>query len=145
MPLEETGLKVDGESIYFKDISGGQLPGISKFTFSFGAKASTKEFKFINKKTKFFFAADVYYRSKFSSSPTPSQFLNINGYALLNARTGFEATDGFSIVVWGRNITNTKYFEQLLQAGGNSGLYAGVLGDPVTFGATLRYVWKQKI
>ncbi|MES2620631.1 MAG: TonB-dependent receptor [Bacteroidota bacterium] len=145
LPLEETGTRVDGKQLAFKDISGAALPGISKYAFSVGAEASTKEFKFIGQKTKFFFAADVYYRSGFSSSPSPSEFLNIKGYALLNARTGLQATDGLSIFVWARNITNTKYFEQLLPGAGNAGQYAAVLGDPITFGATLRYVWKQKI
>jgi iron complex outermembrane recepter protein len=138
VPLEETG------GATYKDISGGVLPGISKFALSFGAEGSTKEFKFINQKTKFFVAADVYYRSGFSSSPSPSAYLNIKGYALLNARLGLQATEGFSIFVWARNITNTKYFEQLLPGAGNTGQYAAVLGDPVTFGVTLRYAWKQK-
>ena len=31
------------------------------------------------------------------------------------------------------------YYEQLLVAGGNAGHYAGVMGDPRTFGVTLRY------
>lgn len=144
LPLEETGVRVDGKTLSFKDISGGVLPGISKVAFSFGAEASTKEFKFINSKTKFFFAADVFYRSGFSSSPSPSQFLNINQYALLNARFGLQASEGFSIFAWGRNISNTKYFEQLLPGAGNAGHYAGVLGDPLTYGVTLRYTWKQK-
>jgi iron complex outermembrane receptor protein len=36
-------------------------------------------------------------------------------------------------------VTNTNYFEQLQAAAGNSGLYAGVLGDPITYGVTIRY------
>jgi iron complex outermembrane recepter protein len=40
--------------------------------------------------------------------------------------------------VWGRNIFNQNYYEQLLVAGGNAGQYAGVLGDPRTFGVTLK-------
>lgn len=145
LPLEEAGARLDGKQLAFKDISGGALPGISKVAFSFGAEAGTRDFKFINQKTRFFFAADVYYRSGFSSSPSPSAYLNVKGYALLNARTGIQANDGLSVFVWARNITNTNYFEQLLPAAGNAGQYAAVLGDPVTFGITLRYVWRQKI
>lgn len=136
-PLEEVG----GPT--FKDISGGELPGISKYTVSGGAEVYSKDFTFLTQKTRFFFAADVFYRSGFSSSPSPSQFLNIAGYALLNARTGIEAKEGLSIFVWGRNITNTKYFEQLLPGAGSAGNYAAVLGDPITFGVTLRYNWRR--
>ena len=34
---------------------------------------------------------------------------------------------------------NKNYHEQLLVAGGNAGQYASVLGDPLTWGVTLRY------
>jgi len=57
----------------------------------------------------------------------------------LNARIGFRATDGVSFTLWGRNILDKDYFEQLLPGAGNSGQYAGVLGDPRTYGVTLRY------
>jgi iron complex outermembrane receptor protein len=90
-------------------------------------------------KGNYFVAADVYFRSKFSSSPSPSQYLNIEGYSLLNGRLGFRASNGISIYVWGRNIANTDYYEQLLAAPGSAGQYAGILGDPRTYGVTLRY------
>lgn len=82
---------------------------------------------------------DVFYRSAFSSSASPSIYLNVDGYALLNARIGFKATEGITVFAWSRNLLNADYFEQLLPAAGNAGHYAGVLGDPRTFGITLRY------
>jgi iron complex outermembrane recepter protein len=138
-PLEETG----GET--FKDISGTELPGISKHAFSAGAEFTTKDFKLLGSTVKFFVAADTYYRSSFSSSPSKSAYLNIDGYALLNARLGFRATEGFTIFAWGRNLLNKDYHEQLLPGAGGAGHYASVLGDPFTFGGTLRYTWKQKL
>ena len=135
VPLEETG----GESA-FKDISGGALPGISKWAGSVGGEYSTAG-KFISLKGNYFVAVDGYYRSSFSSSASPSQFLNIEGYALMNARVGFRASNGISILVWGRNVLNKNYFEQLLPAAGNAGQYAAVLGDPGTYGTTIRYTF----
>ncbi len=85
VPLEETG----GASA-FKDVSGGALPGISKWTGSLGGEF-TKGTKFVNSKGDLFAALDTYFRSEFSSSPSPSKYLNIEGYALLNARFGFRA------------------------------------------------------
>ncbi|OYW18938.1 MAG: hypothetical protein B7Z54_04995, partial [Sphingobacteriales bacterium 12-47-4] len=67
------------------------------------------------------------------------RYLNIEGYVLLNARAGFRASEGLSLYIWGRNILDKDYFEQLLPAAGNAGHYAGVLGDPVTYGITLRF------
>ena len=38
LPLEETGTTVEGVQVAFKDISGGDLPGISKWTQSVGGE-----------------------------------------------------------------------------------------------------------
>ncbi len=138
LPLEETGLTVDGVQVAFKDVSGERLPGISKWAGSLGGEFNT-DGNFLRQKGKFFIAIDTYCRSEFSSSPSPSAFLNIDGYALLNARTGFRISSGTSISIWARNLLNKNYYEQLLPAGGNAGHYAGVLGDPRTFGITFRY------
>jgi iron complex outermembrane receptor protein len=133
LPLEEVGAPVA-----FKDISGGDLPGISKWAGSLGGEFVTRGGQFLGKNGKYFVAFDTYYRSAFSSSPSPSQFLNIDGYALLNGRLGFRGKEGLSIFLWGRNLLDKDYFEQLLPAGGNAGHYAGVLGDQRTYGITLR-------
>jgi iron complex outermembrane recepter protein len=133
VPLEETG----GPQA-FKDISGGNLPGISKWAGTLGGEY-TRDAKLLGREVKFFVAAESSFRSSFSSSPSPSQYLNIDGFALLNARIGFRSQKGPSFFIWGRNLLNKDYMEQLLPGAGNAGHYAAVLGDPITFGATLRY------
>lgn len=141
LPLEETGKTevINGVAtqVAFKDVSGGRLPGISKWNVSGGAELSTLG-NLISKEGRYFIASDISYRSDYSSNPTPSKVLNIDGYALLNARLGFRS-EKISLFLWGRNLGNTNYFEQLQAAAGNAGLYAGVLGDPRTYGATFRY------
>ncbi|KOY87729.1 TonB-dependent receptor [bacterium 336/3] len=132
VPLEETG----GQTA-FKDISGGLLPGISKWATSFGGEI-TQSGKLLGKNGKFFWALEGSYRSGFSSSPSPSKYLNVSDYGILNSRIGFRVSNGLSIFLWGRNILNQNYFEQLLPAAGNAGHYAGVLGDPRTYGITIR-------
>jgi len=138
LPLEETGRTVDGVQVAFEDISGGDIPGLSKWATSLGGEFTTAA-NFLRQGGKFFLAFDTYYRSDFSSSPSPSAYLNIDGYALLNARAGFRISNGTSISVWARNILDKDYYEQLLPAGGNAGHYGAVLGDPRTYGITLRY------
>ncbi|MCU0471322.1 MAG: TonB-dependent receptor [Arcicella sp.] len=135
VPLEEVG----GPQA-FKDVSGGDLPGISKWAGSLGVEGTTKG-TFLALPGLYFGGLDVYFRSTFSSSPSPSQFLNIEGYNLVNGRVGFRASNGISIFVWGRNLLNKDYFEQLLAAPGSAGQYAGILGDPRTYGVTLRYTF----
>ncbi|UKT65175.1 TonB-dependent receptor [Pedobacter mucosus] len=141
LPLEETGhtetINGVATQVAFKDASGGRLPGISKWNISGGSEFSLPG-SLATKVGRYFIAADASYRSGYSSNPTPSNVLNVAGYSLLNARLGFKS-DKVSIFFWSRNLTNKNYYEQLQAAAGNSGLYAGVLGDPRTYGTTFRY------
>lgn len=134
LPLEETGA-----SVSFKDVSGTDLPGVSKWAGSLGGEY-TKDAKFFGNLGKFFVALDGYTRSEFSSSPSASKYLVVPGYAVFNGRLGFRVADGLSASIWGRNLLDANYYEQLLPAGGNAGQYAGVLGDQRTYGVTLSYV-----
>ena len=130
--LEDTG------GANFVDISGGVLPGVSKWAGSTGGEINFSG-KLFDYAGDYFFALDSYYRSTFSSSPTPSKFLNIPGYALLNSRFGFRVKKGVTTYLWVRNILNKDYFEQLLPGAGNAGHYAAVLGDPRTYGITVKF------
>lgn len=138
LPLEETGKTENGKQLAFKDISGQKLPGISTWAGALGAEGSVAG-ALLSNPGRFYIAAEVSYRSGFSSSPTPSRYLYIDGYSLVNLRLGFRVATGLSFNVWGRNILNTNYYEQLLPAAGNAGHYGAVVGDPRTFGITLRY------
>lgn len=133
LPLEETG-----SPVAFKDVSGTDLPGTSKWAGSLGGELSD-DAKFFGNVGKIFLALDSYARSEFSSSPSASKYLIVPGYAIFNARLGFRAAEGLSVHFWGRNLLNKDYYEQLLPAGGNTGQYAGVLGDQRTYGVTLKY------
>jgi iron complex outermembrane receptor protein len=133
VPLEEVG-----GSAAFKDISGGRLPGVSKWSGSAGGEAVAKG-TLLGLKGNYFVGVDVFYRSEFSSSPSPSEYLNIDGYSLTNGRLGFRASNGISAFLWGRNLFNKDYYEQLLAAPGSYGQYAGIVGDQRTYGVTLRY------
>ncbi len=133
LPLEETG-----SSISFKDVSGTSLPGVSKWAGSLGGEY-TKDAKLFGNLGKFFVGLDAYSRTEFSSSPSASKYLIVPGYAIFNGRLGFRVAEGLSAHIWGRNLFNKDYFEQLLPAGGNAGHYAGVLGDQRTYGITLKY------
>lgn len=143
LPLEETGhteiINGTATQVAFKDASGGSIPGISKWNVSGGAEFSIPG-NLGAKDGRYFIAGDASYRSEYSSNPTPSKVLNVEGYSLFNARLGFKS-ETVSIFAWSRNITNKNYYEQLQAAAGNSGLYAGVLGDPRTYGVTLRYAF----
>lgn len=133
VPLEETGGPAS-----FKDISGERLPGISKYAVTAGIEFFNK-IKIGGHQAQLFYGADAFYRSGFSSNPTPSAYLNVDGYTLVNARIGVRTNSGISVLLWSRNLMNVNYFEQLMPGAGNIGHFAGVLGDPRTYGLTIRY------
>jgi iron complex outermembrane receptor protein len=134
VPLEETGGAATA-----KDISGQNLPGISKWGASLGGEVNSPLARFGG--AEIFGGLDIYYRSEFSSSPTPSAYLNIDGYSIVNARVGFRAAK-WSGYLWARNLLDEDYIEQLLVAGGNAGQVAAVVGDPRTYGVTMRYAFE---
>jgi iron complex outermembrane receptor protein len=117
------------------DISGQRLPGVSKWAFSFGAEGNLPT-EFLGKPGEVYLGYDGSYRSGFSSNPSPSAFTNIAGYHLSNFRAGFRSDDGLGLFVWVRNAFDADYFEQLFVGPGNTGLIAGLPGDPRTWGAT---------
>lgn len=121
----------------FVDISGERLPGISEWSAFIGGEY-IQPGNFLGREGEAFIALDASYRSDFSSSPTPSRYLVVDGYALLNGRIGFRGDNGWDVFLWGRNLTDQDYFEFLSAAPGGSGLYVGYVGDPRTYGVTLR-------
>jgi len=130
-PLELTG----GPA--FCDVSGTRLPGISKWSASAGGEIS-QPLSFGELAGRGYIGVDASYRSNFSSSPSESQFLVVDGYGLLNLRAGWRADDDWEFFFWARNVTNTEYFDFLSAQPGNSGLFVGQVGDPRTYGVTLR-------
>ena len=135
-PLEETG----GPQV--KDISGATLPGISKWAVSFGGEYHQPA-TVLSRRGEIFAAVDASSRSRFSSSATPSRYLTIDGYALVNARAGFRWSDGWSVFVWGRNLFDRDYYELMSAAPGNTGLIVGQVGDARTVGVTLRFTFAR--
>ncbi|MDZ4136171.1 MAG: TonB-dependent receptor, partial [Paracoccaceae bacterium] len=93
------------------DISGERLPGVSKWSFSFGAEANAPGNVF-GEAGQFYLGYDGSYRSDFSSNASPSAATRIDGYSLSSFRVGFRSDDGLNIFAWVRNAFDENYFEQ---------------------------------
>ncbi|HEU4650035.1 MAG TPA: TonB-dependent receptor, partial [Croceibacterium sp.] len=120
------------------DVSGQRLPGVSEWAFSYGAEANVPA-KLLGEEGEVYFGVDGSYRSSFSSNPSPSIYTWIDGYNLTSFRAGFRADNGLNIYAWVRNAFDEDYFEQLVFGPSNTGLIAGNLGDPQTWGGTIRF------
>lgn len=113
------------------DISGQVLPGVSKWAFSYGA-----EYNVPVGEGQIYLGYDGNYRSKYSSNPSYSAYMNINGYVLSNFRLGYRHKD-FNVYGWVRNAFAKNYYELLSAQSGSTGLIVGQPGDPRTFGGTI--------
>lgn len=119
------------------DVSGGRLPGVSKWSFAYGAEANAPV-TVLGKAGQTYVGFEGSYRSGFSSNPSPSAYTNVKGYALANFRAGVRTEDGLDLFAWVRNAFDEEYFEQLALGPSSTGLIVGQPGDPRTYGVTLR-------
>jgi len=119
------------------DISGQQLPGVSKWSFAYGAEYNVPA-KLFGKEGQVYFGVDGNYRSDWNSNASPSIYTKVDGYALTNFRAGFRG-DGVDVFGWVRNAFDVNYIELLQVAPGNTGLIAGTAGDQRTFGGTIKF------
>ncbi|WP_137898672.1 TonB-dependent receptor [Sphingomonas sp. 2SG] len=122
-----------GRSPAFCDISGQRLPGISKWSFSYGGEYNVPV---DGAGGEVYIGYDGNYRSRFSSNPSPSAYTWIEGYSLSNVRAGYRKND-FNVFGWVRNAFDQNYFELLSTQSGNTGLIVGQPGDPRTYGLTV--------
>lgn len=118
------------------DISGQNLPGVSKWAFSYGAEINAPV-NLLNRDGQVYFGVDGNYRSSWNSNASPSIYTVVDSYALTNFRAGFRA-EGFDIFGWVRNAFDVNYLELLQVAPGNVGLIAGTAGDQRTWGGTIK-------
>ena len=119
------------------DLSGQRLPGVSEWAASAGGEVRAPIANMAGRSGEVYPGSDYSYRSSTNTTASLSRYSVIPAYDLLNLRFGFRTDDGlFDIQLWGRNVTDETYF--LSRAAANTGAITGTLGDPRTYGITLR-------
>lgn len=119
------------------NVSGQWLPGVSKWAFSWGGEYNLPA-ALLGRNGEAYAGYDGNYRSKFSSNASRSIYTDIDGYSIHNFRVGFR-TEKFDIFGWVRNSFAKDYFESLAVTPGNTGLISAQLGDPRTWGGTIKF------
>ncbi|HKD46748.1 MAG TPA: TonB-dependent receptor [Rhizomicrobium sp.] len=127
-------LELTGNSTSFCNLSGRPLPGLSRWALSGGGEYR-RDLPSLD--AMGYIGADISYRSSAYSDASDSQYLIIKGYPLVNARAGL-TFDNWDAFFWVRNVFDRHYFTYLQPQTGNSGMIVGLVGDPCTFGVTLR-------
>ncbi len=119
------------------DLSGRRLPGVSLWAASTGGEYRRAAGTWRGAALEGYAGYDASYRSSYYTTAADSEYSKIKGYTLLNLRAGIGSEDGrWDLQVWGRNVFDKLYYLSL--GAGNTGAVAGTLGDPRTFGVTLR-------
>ena len=131
-------IEITGQTLC--DLSGQRLPGVSRWAASAGGEVRTPLGVNFGHEAELYAGSDYSYRSGSNSTASLSRYSDIPGYDLLNLRFGIRSLDGrYDIQFWGRNVTDSTYYLSL--AANNTGAISGTLGDPRTYGLTLRTKW----
>lgn len=120
-----------------QDLTGYQLPGVPKFTYTLGGDVSAPLGNLGGRDIALYGHADYSHRSSFNTSSSDSRYADVPAYGIANARIGIRTDDGlFDLSIWARNLFDKDYFQTLSAA--NTGIVTALIGEPRTIGATLR-------
>ncbi len=120
-----------------QDLSGKPLSGVPEFAWSVGADGNAPLGELGGRELSLYAHADYAHRSSFNTSATNSAWAQVPGFGIANARIGLKTGDGlWDLSVWGRNLFNKDYFLNLSAA--NTGVVTAQVGEPRTYGVTLR-------
>lgn len=121
------------------NLSGYPLPATSKWALSAGGEYDRSLGDLGLNDINGYVGADLSYRASFYSSADDSIYARIPGYKVLNLRVGVRTDDEkYNLEFWLRNALSEDYYQTLGKVPFNSGAISGLLGDPRTFGVTLR-------
>jgi iron complex outermembrane receptor protein len=120
------------------NLSGRRLAGAPRWAVSAGGEYDYP----VNigpREAEAYLGVDYSYRSAENSAATDSVYTELAPLSLVNARLGLRSRSQYwDIYLWSKNLTDAKYYNFIQPGSGNTGaLYAG-LGDPRTYGVTLR-------
>nr|WP_086492163.1 TonB-dependent receptor [Novosphingobium panipatense] len=120
-----------------QDLSGARLPGVPKWAWTIGADFNTVLGELGGKEVGIYAHADYAYRTNFNTSASNSAWAQIPGFGIANGRIGLRTEDGlWDFSIWAKNLFDEDYFVSLSAA--NTGAVTAQVGEPRTFGATLR-------
>lgn len=123
------------------DLSGRDLPGVSKNAgslgteYSWGGSVSGPSF---NIPGEWYSAADLSYRSDWNSDASVSKYLLVEASTLVNLRLGFRTDNGTDVSIYARNAFDEDYLSFLSIQAGNSGAVYGHVGDPRNIGLRVK-------
>lgn len=124
-------------TVAVQDLTGEQLPGVPKFTYTLGGDVSAPLGSLGGRDLAVYAHADYSHRSSFNTSSSNSIYADVPAYGIANARIGIRTEDGLlDLSLWARNLFDKEYFQTLSPA--VTGIVTALIGEPRTLGVTLR-------
>jgi len=131
--------EISGSATEICNLTGKTVPGTSRWVMSTGGEITRPIGSFGKYDLVGYIGADFSLRSNYNVTANDSVYGNIPGYGLLDVRLGARTANGkYDLYLWSHNATNTDYYLVRGVAAPFNGLLYGNIGDPVTFGATLK-------
>lgn len=128
-----------GAAVKICSLTGKDLPGNSRWTMALGGEISQPIGTYFNQELVGYVGADFALRSSYNVAANDSIYSKIPGYGLLDLRAGGRTADGrYDLFFFAHNATNTRYYLVRGVGAPFSGVCYGNIGDPATFGATVR-------
>jgi iron complex outermembrane recepter protein len=123
------------------NLTGRPLAGASKWSASIGGEYDVPLPPIGNEDTTAYLSGNYYVRSSFYSTADDSAYSVVPGYGVGNLEFGIRQDNGrWDLSGWIHNFTNARYyiFKEVTGSLPNYNLVVGEVGDPLTFGITLR-------
>ncbi len=119
------------------DAHGEALPNAPKWQIQSDAEydfpLSSRLSAFVGTSVSYRTSSDAALGSRTGPAGTQNWF-KIDGYALVDLRAGVELDERYRLQIWGRNVTNKGYWNNVVHI---YDTYARITGQPATYGVTL--------
>jgi iron complex outermembrane receptor protein len=119
------------------DLSGKELPGVSKWAGSFGGEYR-QDVSVGRLNGEGYAGLDASFRSDYYADAAVSEYARLPAYELVNLRVGFKSDAGWEAFVLVKNAFDEEYIQNITVVSGNSGLIVGTPGEDRTVSLTLR-------
>jgi iron complex outermembrane receptor protein len=119
------------------DLSGRELPGVSRWAASAGAEYRHPA-SFGAAEGDLYASLDAAFRSAYYSDASTSIYTRLPESLVFNLRAGFKSSGNWDASFWVKNLFDEDYLQFVTIQTGNSGLVLGTPGDQRTVGVTLR-------
>ncbi|ONF96990.1 TonB-dependent receptor [Sphingomonas jeddahensis] len=116
-------------------LSGNQLPYAAKWNVTGGFTSKQP----INDDFNFLASASLKWSSSYNTGSNLDPLKVQQPFAVLNTRIGIEpANEAWTLEVWAQNLTNSDYYQVIVDQPLQSGTYGAFLGQPRLYGVTGR-------